>query len=388
MKQFLSVILAVVLVVSVSGSVVNGTMAQFFDTEVSTGNEMTSGTLLIKLIGGPIEAECASPCKWYTADMEVVNCGTRDGIAYLQLENIANIEDEVGEGVATSEPELVAEEGGQVGETTVAGLGVDCGADTGPPDWVISKHVDIEIWFDKNGDGEFVELDDELIVQGKLGELPPDIQWELGMLPADANEINGGWATYFDYYADSETLLVPLIAGQTIKVGWVSVWNVGDDLHVTFDTSESGWGMDETALYVGAEPPTKHSPGLFPYKHEDLDCATTDEYTVPLGGLTHVYIATHAAGCDEETAWAMGGPPRKLRVKLHMQDVPEAYFGYDYFDETDPDIQLKCWDHWPTNAYQGDICQFDMKFILNQDSSYRHWRWQSGNGWSYRLYNQ
>ena len=385
MKQLLSVTLAVVLMVAVGGSVVDGTMANFFDTEVSTGNEMSAGTLLIKIIGGPIEVEHACPCKWYTADMELVNCGTEDGIAYLELENIENIEDAVGEGVATSEPELVAEEGGQVAQSTVVGLGVDCGADTGPPDRVLSKHIDIEIWFDKNGDGDF--SDDELIVHDKLGEVPPGTKWELGKLQA-AEQINGGWATYFDYYADTEIIQVPLIAGQTTKVGSVSVWNVGDDLYVKYDTTESGWGMDETAVYVGADPPPSAAPGGFPYKHEDLGCATTDEYVVALGGLTHVYIAAHAAGCDDETAWAMRGPPRKLRIKLHMQDVPEAYFGYDFFDETDPDVQLKCWDHWPTNAYQGDICQFDMKFILNQDCYYRHWRWRSGQGWTYSLFKR
>ena len=397
MKPFLSVILALVLMVAVSGSVVNGTMAGFFDTEVSTGNKMTSGTLLIEVIGEPIEVEHACPCKWYTADMELVNCGSRDGIAYLELENIVNIEDALGEDV-TSEPEYVAEYGGQLGQQIVPGLGEDCGGDTGPANLVISKHIDIEITYcgtpvdlsgyDKDGDGviKFWELEYEQI--------------KLGTLPAGGEPINGGWGTYFEYHVDSETVHIPLIAGQTMKMGWVSVWNDTSKLYVEYDSRDTTcWEIAETHVYVGTDIPSKAAPGQFPYGADhafiDIKEPCHVRYAIPLsdidgevGPSTMVYIAAHAEGRDGETGWAMGGPPHKLQIKLHMPDIPEAYFGYDYFDETDPDIQLKCWDHWPTNAYQGDICQFDMKFILNQDSSYRHWGWQSGTGWTYRWFKQ
>jgi predicted ribosomally synthesized peptide with SipW-like signal peptide len=37
-----------------------------------------------------------------------------------------------------------------------------------------------------------------------------------------------------------------------------------------------------------------------------------------------------------------------------------------YFDGTDPDIAAKCWDHWPTNAFQKDKLIFDILFSLAQ----------------------
>jgi len=87
----------------------------------------------------------------------------------------------IGGGVATSEPELGAEEGGQVGQITVAPLGVDSGDDTGPPDWIMSKHLDIKIWFDKNGDGDFDD-EGELIVYDKLFDVACNL-YDLGVVP-------------------------------------------------------------------------------------------------------------------------------------------------------------------------------------------------------------
>ena len=46
-KPFLPVVMSMVLVVAVGSSVANGTMASFFDTEVSTNNEMCAGTRIL-----------------------------------------------------------------------------------------------------------------------------------------------------------------------------------------------------------------------------------------------------------------------------------------------------------------------------------------------------
>jgi hypothetical protein len=388
MKNFLSVIVAVVLVLAVGGAVANGTMASFLDTQVSTENQMCAGTLILRVTGGPIEAGPIEPCNWYQQEMELMNCGTKNGIAYLKLENIKGIEDALGLDV-TSEPEYVAEYGGELGQQILPGLGEDrCD---------VQNHVYIEIWYDKDGDGIYERgcgCNDELIYAGKLGQVPPCKKWKLGTLEA-SQQINCGWGTYFEYDTGEGTeaapVMAPLIANRTKKVGWVYVWDDGTDLHVKYDTTESGWKMKETHLYVGAVKPPTAAPGQFkfyppsPLPHENLGGATIDNYTVPLGGLTHVYIAAHAAGgkCGRDTAWAMRGPPRKLLVKLHVQDVPEACFCYDFFDETDPDVANKCWDHWPTNAYMGDICEFDMKFFLDQCYCYSCWQWRSCRGWTY-----
>jgi len=112
MKQFLSIILAVVLVLAVGGSVASGTMAGFFDTEVSTENWMCAGTVNLELGSGPLQVDAATPSQWYSEEYELINAGTLDATASVHIQNLANIEDALGAGVATSEPELVAEEGG------------------------------------------------------------------------------------------------------------------------------------------------------------------------------------------------------------------------------------------------------------------------------------
>jgi hypothetical protein len=58
------------------------------------------------------------------------------------------------------------------------------------------------------------------------------------------------------------------------------------------------------------------------------------------------------------------GAPHDVTFIFHLQDVPEAYYGLDIFDETDPH-EIK-WDHWPTNCYMGDTVSFDILFELLQ----------------------
>ncbi len=54
-----------------------------------------------------------------------------------------------------------------------------------------------------------------------------------------------------------------------------------------------------------------------------------------------------------------------VNIVLHLQDIPEAWFGWDLFDETNP-AEAK-WDHWPTNALMKDGMEFDMSFELLQN---------------------
>ena len=61
MRQFLSVILALLMVVAVAGSLINGTMANFFDTEVSAENHFHAGTRSLEISGGPIIVICGIP---------------------------------------------------------------------------------------------------------------------------------------------------------------------------------------------------------------------------------------------------------------------------------------------------------------------------------------
>lgn len=378
MRQFLSVILVVVLVSAVGGSLAEGTLANFFDTEVSTENLFHAGTRNLEISGGPIIVKCGIPSKWHAEEFTILNTGDLDGVAIVHIpeESLKCIEagavdglvwngsayvpgTPVGANVASSEPELVAEEGGQVGQIIVAGLGVDAGADTIPPgDWVMSKHVDIKIWFDENGDGVF--SDDELIVSDKLFKVACN-EYELGVIPAPPKKNDkkgGGWGSYFTYNIDSQTLEMPLMVGQTWPVGTVTVRNDATHLYVRYDTTDSGWEMAVTHVYVGKDPPPKLAPGQFPYKHEPVTPPLTEDlYQIPLDGLSgEVYIAAHTEGTDGETGWAMS-EGRKVKIELHLQQIEDP--------DWPGDPQLK-W--WPTNIFQGDQCTFDIEFSLDKDS--------------------
>ena len=56
--------------------------------------------------------------------------------------------------------------------------------------------------------------------------------------------------------------------------------------------------------------------------------------------------------------------PLYLMITLHLQDVPEEYEGFDYFDETNP--KEAKWNDWLTNALMKDGMEFDMSFELLQ----------------------
>ncbi len=94
----------------------------------------------------------------------------------------------------------------------------------------------------------------------------------------------------------------PLIAGQHIDVGDVSVWNDGTNLHVTYTTTD-GWYMTETHLAVadglGGIPQTKTEnpiPGKFAYSENHDPAVQTYTYTIPLSWDpgNDLYVAAHA----------------------------------------------------------------------------------------------
>ena len=114
-----------------------------------------------------------------------------------------------------------------------------------------------------------------------------------------------------------------LLAGQTIDVGEVRVWNDGGTLYIKYVTS-GRWCLRETHLHVATSldgiPQTKKGnpiPGQFTY-NDQHECVTEYLYTIPLGSWppgTQLFIAAHAEVLhldkygrvnQEETAWAYG----------------------------------------------------------------------------------
>lgn len=115
---------------------------------------------------------------------------------------------------------------------------------------------------------------------------------------------------------------VPLLAGQDIEVGNVTVSNDGDNLYVQYNITEEGWCLTETHVHVATSLegiPQKNGnpiPGQFEYNGEH-DCVTEYTYEIPLtredgtnwDDGTNLVIAAHAVVMDDscgETATLYG----------------------------------------------------------------------------------
>lgn len=408
MKKFLSVILVVVLLLAVGSSVASGTMAGFFDTEVSTDNYMHAGYVNLTVDGQddeegdiiqPFEIGPMCPDKPYQEEIVLCNTGTIDGTVYIHFQNVEGHEagtvdgevwngaayvtgSPVGAGVASSEPELAAEEAtsplGYLDSTPV--YATDDGTATGTlllgADTAnLEDYILVTIYWDEDGNGSFEdderveldsgqytlplsELDCNIITLGELGgDIPLSLTGKGG----------GGWGSYFAYDTGTNGEVVrPLIAGQRFIAGTVTVWYDGANLHVLFET-DPGWTMTETQVYAKGEPPQRSGKKDW-YKHEDLGGVSSDEHTIPIAPNTEIYIAAHAVvwtDGNEETAWAQG-KCRKLKLQFVFPDISEEDFIHpefgpmplNLFPGTDPI------NHWPTNAYQGDYVTFDIEYTL------------------------
>ena len=115
-----------------------------------------------------------------------------------------------------------------------------------------------------------------------------------------------------------EPLVVPLIAGQHINVGTVSVTNTETEILVTYQTT-GDWVIKETHLdvelsYSGLDTTKKGNPipGKFTYKTSHSIPVTEVSFTIENFGWTvgsELYIAAHAVVTSSqgtETAWGEG----------------------------------------------------------------------------------
>jgi len=149
----------------------------------------------------------------------------------------------------------------------------------------------------------------------------------VGQVPT--NEQSG--IAYLTKATEGDPFVTPLLAGQTIDVGTVSVWNDDTNLYVTYNTT-GGWVMTETHLAVVTDPgdfPTNKAGnpkvGHFPYSKENI-FMTTWEQTIEFAELEGwtaggpLYIAAHAA--IEEVTCFDGTPPG-----VTVEDTEDLYIG-------------------------------------------------------------
>jgi len=127
--------------------------------------------------------------------------------------------------------------------------------------------------------------------------------------------------SYLTKHTSDAPYSTDLLAGQTIDVGEVQVWNDAGNLYVKYIVDKAGWCLTETHLAVDTVldniPQTKKGnpiPGKFEYKKEHDPCVTEYTYTIPLdwGCNESLFIAAHAVvievlgdGCTDPF-WATG----------------------------------------------------------------------------------
>lgn len=119
-----------------------------------------------------------------------------------------------------------------------------------------------------------------------------------------------------------------LLAGQTINTGQVTAQVNGNNLEVTYTTTD-GWSLNEVHLWVGENiadmPQTRKGspiPGKFPYVSGDITSATSYQIDIPLDSLGFAcpgddktyLVAAHASvsktladgAVQSETGWSEG----------------------------------------------------------------------------------
>lgn len=96
----------------------------------------------------------------------------------------------------------------------------------------------------------------------------------------------------------TEHNVYPLMAGQSMEVGTVTISENDGSLTVTYDITEPGWVIIKAHLYVDTEAPKKGAPGQFPFHSESVH-VTSYTFDIPLsefgaGSINELYIAAHA----------------------------------------------------------------------------------------------
>jgi len=119
--------------------------------------------------------------------------------------------------------------------------------------------------------------------------------------------------TYLTKHTAGAPYVTDLLAGQTLKVGEVKVWNDTDNLYVKYFITDLNWCLTETHLHVATSlddiPHTNKGnpiPGQFEYKGEH-ECETEVLYEIPLTCelRTDLVIAAHAVVWDKNSETTM-----------------------------------------------------------------------------------
>ncbi|MCW5520533.1 hypothetical protein J1N09_11820 [Aureitalea sp. L0-47] len=137
-----------------------------------------------------------------------------------------------------------------------------------------------------------------------------------------------------DPTATTCTETTDLIAGQNTVVGTVDItYDPANDTYTITYTTENGWELEETHLWVGdcanrpANNPGNPLIGQFPFSESHTGGTTTFTYTIDGANLNTIgCLAAHASvdgpNGENETAWGNGLP--------YGGNSWAMYFEYDF----------------------------------------------------------
>jgi len=305
-----NILMSVVVIGALVAAGVGGTLADFSDIEISEDNVFKTGSLDLVLsdhLGQEFQSATATcPAMFHVTD--AIPCCSKD--VKIDLHN-------EGQGFQF-EPHVYLH---------IKNL--DCG-------WVVPKQV--YAWLDVDAAGDPIVVD------------PPAGTWNPGDqgtgLPKPVNEP--------EFVAECGGIAGEDINGDPVIVPGIGLC-YGEDCqlarHISIEIRIAG-PYPCTEMVTAAEVPSGDwvtldlaqydtDPANDIIKLNELDCVEIDLGPLPYSTKIWVNFVTH------------------------LQDIPEAYFGMNYFDETL--YEEAKWDHWPTNALQKDSLHFDMAFELFQN---------------------
>lgn len=194
------IILSLSVIAIVSAAAVGGTMAYFSDTETSTGNTFTAGTLDLNLDGGNVNVvkftvANANPGESGSGTWQVNNVGSVAG--FVDLESISLTDDDN----SCTEPEAAD------GDET-------CGAGEGD----LSDNITVDLFVDANNN-QVNDEGDTAIYSGVLSGIAANYDMNLALAAAGVNYITMNWNVPTTVgnviQSDSTALNVTFELGQT-----------------------------------------------------------------------------------------------------------------------------------------------------------------------------
>jgi len=132
---------------------------------------------------------------------------------------------------------------------------------------------------------------------------------------------------------NGEVCTTPLIAGQTMIVGEVSIERIDGQIVVSYEINDSAWSITEVHFQVSSTPITQYAPGQYYYSFEGLN-TQFHQFVATGHSPTDCYFAAHAVITDVvgyepgpvNLPWFAYNLPDQVKMKVTQPSGRESYF--------------------------------------------------------------